>query len=68
MFFIVGISSPTKVLGPGSTQVCPRCGNQGTFTRVRSSRQLTAFFVIPLWRWGRREYEQCGICSHAVAI
>lgn len=68
MFVIFGISSRTKALGPGATQMCPRCGNQVTFTRIRSWRQLTVFFVVPLWRWGRREYDQCGICSHAIMV
>jgi hypothetical protein len=34
---------------------------------VRRSRQLTVFFV-PVARWGRRQFEVCGICGTTVEV
>ncbi|WP_193105770.1 zinc-ribbon domain-containing protein [Brachybacterium sp. FME24] len=66
MFFIFGIASKQQDLGPGATRACPRCHNTTQWSRVKSFRQFTLFFVIPVARWGRRQYEQCGICGATV--
>lgn len=63
MLLIAGITPKTTNQGPGATRTCPRCGNTSTWLRRTSFQQFTLFFVIPLWRWGRRTYEQCGICG-----
>ena len=63
MFFIVGIHTKVRDLGAGATRTCPRCHNTTQWSRSRRFRQLTLFFVIPLWRWGRTRLEQCTICG-----
>ena len=67
MFFIFGIDTKTREIGSGHTRQCPRCHNTTQWARLRSFNQLTIFFVIPIWRWKRREYESCGICGETVA-
>lgn len=66
MLLIAGVTSKTTDQGEGTTRTCPRCGNATVWLRRKSFRQFTLFFVIPLWRWGRRTYEQCGICGQTV--
>jgi hypothetical protein len=34
---------------------------------MREFKQFTVFF-IPIVRWGRREFEACGICGAAIAL
>jgi hypothetical protein len=34
---------------------------------MREFKQFTVFF-IPIARWGRREFEACGICGAAIAL
>lgn len=63
MFFIGGVGVKTTHEGPGGQRTCPRCHNTTVWQRYTSFRQLTMFFVIPLWRWGRTRFEQCGICG-----
>ncbi|MBW0118606.1 zinc-ribbon domain-containing protein [Pseudonocardia abyssalis] len=66
MFFLFGLGTKQKRLGPGETRTCPRCHNTSQWVRMREFRQFTVFFV-PLARWGRRQFESCGICGAAVA-
>jgi transcription elongation factor Elf1 len=66
MFFIFGFGTKQQDLGPGPTRTCPRCSNTTVWGRTRESNQFTLFF-IPVARWNRREFVQCGICGHAEA-
>lgn len=68
MLLIAGVTSKTNDQGPGASRTCPRCGNTTVWQRRKSFRQFTLFFVIPLWRWDREQYEQCGICGQTVAV
>ncbi|WP_336922328.1 zinc-ribbon domain-containing protein [Aquipuribacter sp. SD81] len=67
MFVLFGVGDSRDELGPGATRTCPRCHNTTTWTRVRTSRRLTVFFV-PVLRWRRRELEVCGICGTATEV
>lgn len=67
MLLIAGVTGKTGNQGPGATRTCPRCGNTTQWQRLKSYRQFTLFFVLPLWRWGRQEYEQCGVCGQTAA-
>ena len=67
MFFIFGFGAKQQDLGPGQTRTCARCNNTTVWGRTRESKQFTLFF-IPIARWGRHEYEVCGICGNAVAV
>ncbi|MFC7375640.1 hypothetical protein ACFQRD_10225 [Brachybacterium sp. GCM10030268] len=63
MFFIFSIAPKERDLGPGATRTCPRCHNTAQWMRRKAFQQFTLFFVLPVARWGRREYEQCPICG-----
>lgn len=67
VFFLFGLGTKQKHLGPGETRTCPRCRNTTQWARMREFRQFTVFFV-PVARWGRRQFEACGICGAAVAV
>ncbi len=67
MLFIFGGGSKQRDLGPGQTRTCPRCHNTTVWSRVAESKQVSLFF-IPVARWGRREFEVCGICGTAVEV
>ena len=66
MLLIAGVTQKTNDQGPGATRTCPRCSNTTQWHRQKSFRQFTLFFVIPVWRWGRRIYAQCGVCGQTV--
>lgn len=68
VFFIIGIDTKLRHLGDGATRECPRCHNTTQWLRMRSFRQLTLFFVIPVLRWRRRQYETCGICGAVIDV
>lgn len=63
MLFIASIDTKVRTLGEGLTRECPHCHNTAPWHRMRSFRQCTLFFVLPVLRWGRRQYETCGICG-----
>ncbi|WP_089249619.1 zinc-ribbon domain-containing protein [Rhodococcoides kyotonense] len=65
MFFLFGYGVKRKPLGPGATRTCPRCHNTTQWSRMRQYNQFTVFFV-PIARWKRSQFEQCGICGTAV--
>lgn len=67
MFLLFGFGTKTRDLGPGAVRTCPNCGNTSQWTRIREFKQFSVFFV-PLARWGRRDYEVCGICSAVLEI
>jgi hypothetical protein len=67
VFLLFGLRTRQQDLGPGDVRTCPRCGNTTRWARVRRSRQLTVFFV-PVARWGRRQFEVCGICGTTVEV
>ena len=64
LFF--GYGTKHKHLGAGQVRTCPRCHNTTQWNRMREFKQLSVFF-IPVARWGRRQFEVCGICGSAVA-
>ena len=64
LFF--GYGTKQKHLGAGRVRTCPRCHNTTQWNRMREFKQLSVFFV-PVARWGRRQFEVCGICGTAVA-
>lgn len=66
VFFIFGLGTKQRHLGPGETRTCQRCHNTTQWTRMREFKQLTVFFV-PVARWKRRRLEACGICGTTVA-
>ncbi|OBK76824.1 zinc-ribbon domain-containing protein [Mycobacterium sp. 1274761.0] len=66
MFLLFGFASKQKVLGVGQVRTCPHCHNNAQWTRMQEFKQFTVFFV-PLARWGRREFEVCGICGQVLA-
>lgn len=66
LFFIVGLATKQKYLGPGAVRTCPRCHNTTQWSRMTEYRQFTLFFV-PVARWKRRYSEVCGVCGTAVA-
>jgi hypothetical protein len=68
MLFIFGLDSKQRSSGPGQTRTCPRCHNTTQWTRMRSFRQFTVFFVIPVARWQRRRFEVCGICGASIDV
>lgn len=68
MFFVFGIDTKVRHLGDGRARTCPRCHNTTHWQRMRSFRQFTLFFVLPVMRWGRRQYETCGICGAVVDV
>lgn len=68
MLLIFGITTKQRELGPGQTRQCPRCHNSTQWLRMRTFRQFTVFFVIPVARWGRRRFETCGICGTSVDV
>lgn len=67
MFFIFGFGAKQRDLGPGQSRTCPRCSNTTVWARVSEAKQFTLFFV-PIARWGRREFEVCGICGMAISV
>ena len=67
MFLLFGFGTTQQDLGPGSVRTCPNCGNTTQWSRVRERKQFTVFF-IPIARWGRRQFEVCGICGMAVEV
>ncbi|MGU3435082.1 zinc-ribbon domain-containing protein [Actinomycetes bacterium M1A6_2h] len=67
MFLLFGFGTKRKPLGAGQTRTCPRCHNTTQWTRMRQYKQFTLFFV-PLARWKRMEFEECGICGTAVQV
>jgi hypothetical protein len=67
VFLLFGFGVERKQLGLGSTRTCPRCHNTTQWARMRQDKQFTVFFV-PLARWKREEFEQCGICGSAVSV
>jgi len=67
VFFLFGFGTKQKDLGPGAVRTCPSCGNTTLWGRVRQFKQFTVFFV-PIVRWGRRQFEVCGICGTAVEV
>lgn len=67
VFFLFGYGPKQQHLGAGQTRTCPRCHNTTQWARMREFKQFTVFF-IPIARWGRREFETCGICGAAVAV
>ena len=62
LLFIFGYGIKQKVLGPGDIRTCPRCHNTTQWTRMSEFKQVSLFF-IPVARWGRKEFEVCGICG-----
>ena len=66
MFFLFGFGSKKEHLGAGATRTCPNCHNTSQWSRVREFKQLSVFF-IPVARWGRKQFEACGICGVTVA-
>ncbi|MBP2381340.1 zinc-ribbon domain-containing protein [Brachybacterium sacelli] len=68
MFFLIGLDTKLRHLGDGETRECPRCHNTTRWLRMRSFRQLTLFFVLPVLRWKRRRYESCGICGAVIDL
>ncbi len=67
MFLLFGFGTKTRDLGPGAVRTCPHCGNTSQWTRIQEVKQFSVFFV-PLARWGRREFEVCGICGTSVDV
>ncbi|MBY6412321.1 zinc-ribbon domain-containing protein [Rhodococcus sp. BP-252] len=67
MFFLFGYGAKQKHLGPGQVRTCPRCHNTTQWSRIKQFKQFTVFF-IPLARWSRSQFEQCGICGTAVEV
>ncbi len=67
MFFLFGLGTKQQDLGHGEVRTCPNCGNTSQWGRIQESRQFTVFFV-PIARWGRRQFEVCGICGTAVEV
>lgn len=66
MFFLFGYGSKRRHLGVGGVHTCPRCHNTSQWARMRQYNQLTVFFV-PVLRWKRVTFEQCGICGQTAA-
>lgn len=64
LFFGYGLKR--QQLGSGQVRACARCHNTTQWARMREFNQFTLFFV-PIARWKRRHFEQCGICGAAVA-
>jgi hypothetical protein len=67
VFLLFGFGTRQKLVGPGTTRTCPRCHNTTQWSRMRSYKQFTVFFV-PLLRWKRRYFETCGVCGAAVEV
>ncbi|PHV67893.1 zinc-ribbon domain-containing protein [Williamsia muralis] len=67
VFFIFGFGTKQKHLGPGQTHTCPHCHNTTQWARIRQYQQFTLFF-IPIARWKRRQFEQCGVCGIVAAV
>ena len=67
MFLIVGFGTKQHDLGAGQTRTCTRCNNTTVWGRTREAKQFTLFF-LPIARWGRREFEVCGVCGNALAV
>ena len=67
MFLLFGFGSKRKHLGPGATRNCPRCHNTTQWARMKQYQQFTLFFV-PVARWKRVEFDECGICGTALSI
>ncbi|MFI6756595.1 zinc-ribbon domain-containing protein [Rhodococcus coprophilus] len=65
MFFLFGYGTKRQYIGDGHTRTCPRCHNTTQWRRLRESKQVTVFFV-PVARWNRRQFEECGICGTVV--
>ncbi|MFI2839278.1 zinc-ribbon domain-containing protein [Mycolicibacterium sp. PDY-3] len=65
MLFIFGFGTKQKLLGEAGVRTCPRCHNTTAWSRVRRYRQFKLFFV-PIARWGRTQFEVCGICGASV--
>lgn len=62
-FFLFGWGPHTRDLGPGVDAICERCHNHATMRRVRTSMQITCFFV-PILRWRRQTVDTCPMCGH----
>lgn len=67
VFFIFGFGTKQKHLGPGQSRTCPHCNNTTQWARIKQYQQFTLFF-IPIARWKRRQFEQCGICGTVAAV
>ncbi len=67
MFLLFGFGSKRTVLGQGSVRTCPRCHNSTQWARMKQYRQFSLFFV-PIARWNRVEFEECGICGAATSL
>ncbi|WP_207843652.1 zinc-ribbon domain-containing protein [Williamsia soli] len=65
MLLFFGYGLKRQQLGSGGVRACPRCHNTTQWARMREFKQFTLFFV-PIARWNRRQFEQCGICGAAV--
>ncbi|WP_132994220.1 zinc-ribbon domain-containing protein [Gordonia zhaorongruii] len=65
MFFLFGYGTKRKRLGTGHSRSCRNCHNTTDWLRIREYKQFTLFF-IPVARWSRREFEECGICGAVI--
>ncbi|MBY6676560.1 zinc-ribbon domain-containing protein [Rhodococcus sp. BP-332] len=65
MFLLFGFGLKRRSLGAGHTRTCQRCHNTTQWARMQQYKQFSVFF-IPLARWNRTEFEECGICGAAV--
>lgn len=63
LLFLFGWGPHTKDLGSGVDAICERCHNRATMRRVRTSIQVTCFFV-PILRWRRQTFDTCPVCGH----
>lgn len=68
MFLVFGIDTKVRPLGEGQVRECRRCHNTTRWLRMRSFRQFTVFFVLPVLRWERRRYESCGLCGASIDV
>lgn len=64
LFLLFGGGTRFRIEGTGEERTCPRCHNTSTWQRLRRFQELT-FFLIPVARWGRHEFETCPVCGEA---
>ena len=65
-FFIIGFGKTTvERLGSAGTRVCPNCGNQTEWSRLRIKKWLTLFF-IPVIPYKTYDAAVCPVCKYGL--
>lgn len=63
MFFIMGITSGTAVIGSRRCSRFPCCGTCAAYAVVTCAFQQFTFFFLPLFRFGKRYFVSCPNCG-----